>query len=84
MDYQELYNTAIGIILLLLGWGMRILWETLRELKDADRELAAKVGRIEVLVAGEYVKKSDFDAIMLRLFEKLDHIDSKLDRKADK
>jgi hypothetical protein len=39
---------------------------------------------MEVLVAGEYVKKSDFDTIMLRLFEKLDHIDAKLDRKQDK
>jgi hypothetical protein len=84
MDYQELYNTAIGVILLLLGWGMRILWETLKELKDADRDLAEKVGRMEVLVAGEYVKKSDFDTIMLRLFEKLDHIEAKIDKKADK
>lgn len=84
MDYQELYNTAIGVVLLLLGWAMRILWDTLRELKDTDRDLADKVGRIEVLVAGEYMKKDDFDRIMLRLFEKLDHIESKIDNKADK
>ena len=84
MDYQELYNTAIGLILFLIGWAMRILWDTLKELKDADRDLAEKVGRMEVLVAGEYVKKTDFDTIMLRLFEKLDHIESKIDRKADK
>lgn len=84
MDYQELYNTAIGVVLLLLGWAMRILWDTLRELKDTDRDLADKVGRIEVLVAGEYVKKDDFDKIMLRLFEKLDHIEAKIDSKADK
>jgi hypothetical protein len=84
MDYQELYNTAIGLILFLIGWAMRILWDTLRELKETDRDLAEKVGRMEVLVAGEYVKKADFDTIMLRLFEKLDHIDAKLDRKQDK
>ena len=84
MDYQELYNTAIGLVLFLIGWAMRILWDTLKELKDADRDLAEKVGRMEVLVAGEYVKRSDFDAIMLRLFEKLDHIESKIDKKADK
>jgi hypothetical protein len=84
MDYQELYNTAIGLILVLLGWAMRILWDTLKELKETDRDLAEKVGRMEVLVAGEYVKKTDFDTIMLRLFEKLDHIESKIDRKADK
>lgn len=84
MDYQELYNVAMGFILLLLGWAMRILWDTLKELKETDRDLADKVGRMEVLVAGEYVKKADFDTIMLRLFEKLDHIEAKIDNKADK
>lgn len=84
MDYQEMYNTAIGFILLLGGWFMRIIWDVLNRLQQTDRELADKVGRIEVLVAGEYVKKEEFNQVMLRLFEKLDHIESKIDSKQDK
>ena len=84
MDYQELYNTAIGFLLLLGGWSMRIIWDSLLKLQQTDTSLADKLSRIEVLVAGEYIKKDEFNSIMLRLFEKLDHIEEKIDQKADK
>ena len=74
----------MGFVMLLGGWFMRIIWDTLNTLQRTDRELADKVSRIEILVAGEYMKKDDFDRIMLRLFEKLDHIEAKIDSKADK
>ena len=63
---------------------MRIMWDSLQNLQAQDRSLAEKVGKIEVLVAGEYVKKDDFDRIIERLFDKLDHIELKIDSKADK
>ena len=63
---------------------MRIMWDILQGLQKQDRELADKVGKIEVLVAGEYVKKDDFDRVIERLFDKLDHIELKIDNKADK
>lgn len=84
MDYQELYNVAMGFVMLLGGWFMRIIWDSLNKLQEADKDLADKLGKIEVLVAGEYVKKDEFNNIMLRLFEKLDHIEEKIDRKVDK
>ena len=49
-----------------------------------DQTLADKVARIEVLVAGEYVKKDEFERAIERLFDKLDHIEMKIDQKADK
>ena len=70
--------------MLLGGWFLRIMWDTLMNLQAQDRELADKVARIEVLVAGEYVKKEDFDRVIERLFDKLDHIELKIDSKADK
>ena len=84
MEFQDLFNTAMGALLLLGGWFMRIMWDSLQGLQKQDRELAEKVGRIEVLVAGEYVRKDDFDRIIERLFDKLDHIELKIDNKADK
>ena len=84
MDYQELYNVAMGFVMLLGGWFMRLIWDSLNKLQDADKDLAEKLGKIEVLVAGEYVKKDEFNVVMLRLFEKLDHIESKIDNKVDK
>jgi len=84
MDYQELYNVAMGFVMLLGGWFMRIIWDSLNKLQEADKDLADKLSKIEVLVAGEYVKKDEFNSIMLRLFEKLDHIEEKIDKKADR
>lgn len=84
MEFQDLFNTAMGGLLLLGGWVMRIMWDSLQGLQQQDRELAEKVGKIEVLVAGEYVRKDDFDRIIERLFDKLDHIEMKIDQKADK
>ena len=66
------------------GWWMRIMYQSLQDLKIQDDKLADKVGKIEVLVAGEYVKKADFEEKMDALFAKLDKIDDKLVHKADK
>ena len=84
MEFQDLFNAAMGALLLLMGWFLRIMWDSLQGLQKQDRELAEKVGKIEVLVAGEYVKKEDFDRVIERLFDKLDHIELKIDSKADK
>jgi len=81
---QELFNIVVGIAGALGGWWLKVMWETLKELQTADKELMDKVSKIEVLVAGAYVKRDEFDRALNRLFEKLDHIDSKLDSKADK
>jgi type II secretory pathway component PulJ len=84
MDFQELFNIAMGFIMAIFGWFLRISWESLTSLQKQDQNLADKVARIEVLVAGEYVKKDEFDRAIERLFDKLDHIEMKIDSKADK
>jgi len=84
MGFQDLFNIAVGFIMTMLGWFLRVAWDALAKLQQQDRELADKVARIEVLVAGEYVKKEDFERVIERLFDKLDHIEIKIDNKADK
>ena len=84
MDFQDLFNIAVGFIMTMLGWFLRVAWDALSKLQQQYRELADKVARIEVLVAGEYVKKEDFERVIERLFDKLDHIEIKIDNKADK
>lgn len=81
---QELINWILGGFGMLLGFIVKSIWDAVKDLQESDKDLADKVSRIEVLVAGEYVKKEEFNSIMLRLFEKLDHIESKIDSKADK
>ncbi len=84
MDYQTLFNIAGGLVGFLGGWWMKVLHESVRDLQIADKSLADKVSSIEILVAGNYVKRDDFDKSVEAIFRKLDRIEDKLDGKADK
>lgn len=81
---QQIFNIAVALVGALGGWWMNTMWQSLKDLQKADRELADKVAAIEILVAGEYVKRESFDRAVDRIFEKLDNIDAKLNGKADK
>lgn len=81
---QELLNWAFGLVNLILGGFIKAMWDSYKELKRADSALADKVNSIEVLVAGQYVKRDDFDKVANAIFAKLDKISDKLDNKADK
>lgn len=63
---------------------MRIMWASLADLRSADSRLTEKVQSIEVLVAGNYVRREDLDKMTDALFKKLDRIENKVDGKADK
>lgn len=68
----------------LIGFLLNAVWQAVKDLQKADTTLADKVGKIEVLVAGAYVKRDEFERTISRLFEKLDQIEMKIDKKADK
>lgn len=68
----------------LIGFLLNAVWQAVKDLQAADKELTAKVSEIEVLVAGAYVKKEEFSTAVTALFTKLDRIEDKIDKKADK
>ena len=81
---QELFNIAVGVSGALFGWWLKVMWESIKDLTAQDNILTDKVSKIEILVAGTYVKRDEFERVMNRLFTKLDHIEGKMDAKADK
>lgn len=74
MDYQVLFNLAVGIIGVLFGVIIKIMWDSLSNMKRADAELAKDVAQIQILVAGEYVKRDYFERKIDAIFKKLDDI----------
>jgi hypothetical protein len=84
MEPQTFINVALGLISFLGGWVVKNLQESMKSLRDSDEKLAAKVQAIEVLVAGTYIKRDDFDKTIIALFAKLDKIETKLDGKANR
>ena len=81
---QSALNWVFGVSNLILGAALKWVYDSHRDLRKADEKLTEKVNKIEVVVAGEYVKKDDFDKIANTIFLKLDKISEKIDQKADK
>lgn len=84
MDLQIAFNIAVALVGALGGYVLKSISTRLESLQKADNDLTEKVQKIEVLVAGEYVKHTDLEKLSLALFTKLDKISDKLDSKADK
>lgn len=83
MDFQTAFNLVFGAFSTLLGAVMMAIYQNMKELTKADESLVNKVNSIEVLVAGNYVKRSEFDTKVDAVFKKLDTIEEKLDRRLD-
>ena len=81
---QTIINWLLAGFSALIGFLLNAVWQAVKDLQNADKVLADKVGSIEVLVAGDYVKKDEFMSQMNALFAKLDKIEDKLDKKVDK
>lgn len=84
METQSLINIIIAIVNFFGGWTLKIIWDALRALQAADKDLTNKVSSIEVLVAGNYVSRDEFQKSIIAVFTKLDRIEDKIDHKADK
>ena len=56
----------------------------MRDLQRGQSRTDRRLSEIEVLVAGDYLKKQEFEKFVDRVICKLDAIDEKIDRKADK
>jgi hypothetical protein len=84
VEYQVLFDVAIGVIGVLGGWTLNTVWAAVKDLQEADKELAEKVGQIEVLVAGRYITREEFNLTLNQVFERLDKIRDLLSTKADR
>ena len=81
---QVVFNWFVGAASGLLGFTVKVLYDKLTDIQKADMLLADKVQSIEVLVAGQYIKRTEMEKTIDALFTKLDRIEHKIDGKADK
>ena len=54
---QALINWMMGGFGAAIAFILRVVWEGLRELQKTDLELAARVNEVQLVVAGQYVKR---------------------------
>lgn len=77
MDTQTMVNIAAGMILSVLGWFARALWE-------AVQELQRDIHQIEVDLPSNYLRKDEFQESIKEIKEMLSKIFDRLDQKADR
>lgn len=81
---QTIINWALSLISLLGGFMLNAVWQAVKDLQSADKDLADKVAAVDKVVAGDYVRRDEFADMTKALFSKLDRIEDKVDRKIDK
>jgi len=84
MDFQIGFNIALGLACFLGGWVLNNIRDAMRDLQIADSALTEKLAAVEVLVAGQYVKRDYLESKMDGLWAKIDHMDQKMDEKFDR
>ena len=75
---------GFGIATTSLGFLAHTIWSSIRDMQKAQSRLQTRLSEVEVLVAGSYVKRQEFERFVDRVIDKLDIIDAKIDNKADK
>lgn len=91
MDVQEVINWLFAAVGAMLGAILKTLWQAVKDLQSADKQIVKDVSELQVVVAGSYVRKDEFSQGLAAVFakldkmaDKIDRIDDKLDTKADK
>jgi hypothetical protein len=83
-ETQIFFDVAVAVIGAMGGWILNTVWVSVKELQKADKDLADKVGEIEVLVAGRYMTRDEFNNTLAQVFNKLDTIRDMIAKKADR
>lgn len=77
LDVSQIIQILLMTGMAVAGWFMRILWSASQSLKD---DLAS----LRMTIPAEYVRKDDYREDVGRIYELLEKIYDKLEKKADK
>ena len=84
VDFQVLFNIAMAGLGGIFGWLLNSIWQEIKELQSNEKKTTAEIAAINIVVAGDYVKKSEFTRVMDKLFDKIDDISKQINSKADR
>jgi hypothetical protein len=76
MEPQTLINLGVGVILTIVGWLSRQLW-------DAVERMKADIKNIEITLPSHYARKDDIQSRFDKVEVMLEKIFDKLDLKQD-
>lgn len=77
---QTLFNIVITLAGVFGGWLLKIIYDSIAQLRTRDEQIETKVDRLQ----SEFLRREDFRDFAHRIESVLVRIESKLDTKADK
>lgn len=77
MNISDALLGLFGIVMTMIGWWVRIMWE-------AQHELRENLGKLERQLPETYVRRDDFRDLVSGIHSTLIRIELKLDGKVDK
>ena len=80
MEIQYVFNALVAITTILIT----ALIYKIRSLEERDTSILEEVHEVHLLVAGEYIKRTEFETSLKAVFDSLRRIEDKLGTKADK
>ena len=83
-DAQLLINLGFTLFGVVLAIVINQIFKGIKEVRDDSAKVGDTVHNLSVTLPTKYVSKEDFQYIIDALFQKLDRIEEKLDRKEDK
>ena len=81
---QSLFNMVIGVCGVFGGFILKAIWDKTDKLERTDANLVKSVNELAIVVATLKAHHDEDSKKLDIIFEKLDRIDNKLDKKADK
>lgn len=84
LSLQDAFNAVIGGAGAIGGWFLKAIYAEIQALRKEDKALGEKVQELQVVVAGDYVKKQDMQDMRNELMGVMLRIEGKLDKKADR
>lgn len=83
-EFQLIFDGAIGLLVFFALRALKTQDESIKSAHKISSDLMVKLQAIEVLVAGNYITRPEFNKSIEAMFSKLDLISEKLDTKQDK
>ena len=77
MQWQDLAIAGMGLGGSVLGWLLRVLWDSVERMRADMQALQNSLPHV-------YARRDDMKEMFSRILESLEHLNEKLDRKADK
>lgn len=81
---QMTINIVVGVAGALSVFVLTAIWSRLGKLEKADTNLALEISKIHVLVAGEYIKRTEIAPQLDKIYDTLENIRIELGRKVER